>query len=379
MSEYQYYEFQAIDQPIDEAGRKTLRQVSSRAEVTSTSFVNEYNYGDFRGDAHQFMKNWFDFHLYVSSWGTRSMMIRLPAHLVDRSKLLAFTFGSELVELHSAGDNIIVEFHDGDEEGQYGGWEEGPGWLSPMIPLRADILSGDWRALYLAWLWAVSMGHIRDDAYEPLPGIAPLTRALSTFAEFFRIDPDLVTAAAERPVGAASDSQLKESAHAVISSLPDSEKTSLLCRLAEGDSFVEVEIRKLIREFDDANKESQQLRTAAELLARAQEVTVERKIAEQKQAAAAREHHRQKLERERQMRIAEVATMGEGAWAELDQILVTRSGRAYDEAAERLLDLKSIADENETTDQFFVRLDGIRQKYANRQKFIERLDRFKRR
>ena len=49
VSEYQYYEFLAIDRPltakqIDEVGRW-----STRAKITSTSFVNEYHFGDFRG------------------------------------------------------------------------------------------------------------------------------------------------------------------------------------------------------------------------------------------------------------------------------------------------------------------------------------------
>lgn len=49
MSEYQYYEFQAIDRPLSEADRAELEKLSSRAQVTSTSFTNEYNYGKFRG------------------------------------------------------------------------------------------------------------------------------------------------------------------------------------------------------------------------------------------------------------------------------------------------------------------------------------------
>ena len=42
MSEYQYYEFQAIDRPLGEADRAELQTLSSRARVTSTSFTNHY-------------------------------------------------------------------------------------------------------------------------------------------------------------------------------------------------------------------------------------------------------------------------------------------------------------------------------------------------
>jgi hypothetical protein len=41
MSEYQYYEFQAIDRPLSRQDREVLRSLSSRARITATSFVNK--------------------------------------------------------------------------------------------------------------------------------------------------------------------------------------------------------------------------------------------------------------------------------------------------------------------------------------------------
>ena len=58
MTEYQYYEFQAIDRPVDEADREALRALWSRAKITATSFANEYNFGDFRGDPDILMERW---------------------------------------------------------------------------------------------------------------------------------------------------------------------------------------------------------------------------------------------------------------------------------------------------------------------------------
>jgi hypothetical protein len=40
MSEFQYYEFQAIDRPLSGADRQSLRDLSTRARITSTSFTN---------------------------------------------------------------------------------------------------------------------------------------------------------------------------------------------------------------------------------------------------------------------------------------------------------------------------------------------------
>ena len=57
MSEYQYYQFQAIDRPLDERAMTALRAITSRATITPTSLVNVYHWGDFKGrfddgDAH---------------------------------------------------------------------------------------------------------------------------------------------------------------------------------------------------------------------------------------------------------------------------------------------------------------------------------------
>lgn len=50
MSEYQYYEFQAIDRLLSPEEIRVLRSHSSRARITPSSFVNEYSFGSFKGD-----------------------------------------------------------------------------------------------------------------------------------------------------------------------------------------------------------------------------------------------------------------------------------------------------------------------------------------
>ena len=83
MSEYQYYEFLALDKPLTDEQRAELRKLSSRAEITATRFVNEYSYGDFRGSPEKLMERYFDAFLYLANWGTRRLMFRLPRALLD--------------------------------------------------------------------------------------------------------------------------------------------------------------------------------------------------------------------------------------------------------------------------------------------------------
>ena len=50
MGEFQYYEFQAIDRPLDREDQAALRALSTRARITAASFTNHYEWGDFKGD-----------------------------------------------------------------------------------------------------------------------------------------------------------------------------------------------------------------------------------------------------------------------------------------------------------------------------------------
>jgi hypothetical protein len=50
MSEYQYYEFLALDRPLTENQRAELRSISTHAEITATRFVSDYHWGDLKGD-----------------------------------------------------------------------------------------------------------------------------------------------------------------------------------------------------------------------------------------------------------------------------------------------------------------------------------------
>ena len=81
-------------------------------------------------------------------------------------------------------------------------WEEGEGWLSSMILLRADILHGDYRSLYLSWLFCAQMEEMEDDELEPPvpPNLAKLNAPLKTFVDFMRIDTDLVAVVSENSI-----------------------------------------------------------------------------------------------------------------------------------------------------------------------------------
>ena len=274
MSEYQYYEFQAIDRPLSEADRQALRDLSTRARITATSFTNSYEWGDFKGDPRKLMERWFDLHLYLANWGSRRLMVRLPARMIDRHLLDAFLREVDCAELSVAGENLILDIRRDEVESE--DWDDGSGWLAALTPLRAEVLAGDLRLFYLLWLTAVEADIFEADEPEPMPGIGPMTAALEAFTEFFGIDPDLVEAAAERSaVGSAISA---DAARGVIAAMPDGEKTGLLVQLFEGAPHVTAELRAEVRKRlgRETGAPPAAARTVGELRARAEAIRLAR-------------------------------------------------------------------------------------------------------
>ena len=68
MSEYQYYEFVSVDKPLTSQEQAQLRARSTRATITTSSFINEYRWGDLKGDPLDWMRQYFDAHVYSSNF-----------------------------------------------------------------------------------------------------------------------------------------------------------------------------------------------------------------------------------------------------------------------------------------------------------------------
>jgi len=72
VSEYQYYDFRAIDRPLTKKEMAALRSISSRAAITATSFTNHYEWGDLKADPSKLLEKYFDAFVYVANWGRMS-------------------------------------------------------------------------------------------------------------------------------------------------------------------------------------------------------------------------------------------------------------------------------------------------------------------
>src|SRR5207248_3805148 len=89
------------------------------------------------GDPRVWMEKYFDAFLYVANWGTHWLMLRFPRRVLELKTAKSYCRAKSATAT-AKGDFVILSFDSEDESGD--GWDDdGTGWLSSLIPLRADI------------------------------------------------------------------------------------------------------------------------------------------------------------------------------------------------------------------------------------------------
>ena len=268
MSEYQYYEFQAVDDRLSEKEMDELRSYSTRARITPTSFINEYSFGDFKGNAELWMEKYFDGFLYLANWGTRTLQLAVPAKLLPAKTARRYCSNRAASGREKSG-RLILTFHSEDESD--GEWLEGEGQLSPLLQIRSELAQGDLRSLYLGWLLAVQAGELKDSDPEPPvpPNLGKLSGPQSSLTEFFRLDPSLLAVAAQNSSRTKAVATSGKDLAAWVASLPLREKDEMLVQLMKGEAAtIGQELQSRFRRQKGAGASTTEMkpRTVAELL-----------------------------------------------------------------------------------------------------------------
>lgn len=374
MSEYQYYEFQAIDRPLTAKEMDLLRSYSTRARITPTSFVNEYSWGDFKGNADAWMEKYFDAFLYLANWGTHILKLRLPARLLDPA--IARTYcGGEGASVRGKAGKVILSFVSEDEEG--GDSVEGEGQLSSLISVRAELARGDLRALYLGWLLRAQGGELDDDAAEPPvpPGLGQLSASLDSLAEFLRIGSDLlhVAAAASSPI---SEVGIDRKGLATwISQLSTREKDKILTGLVlDADQTQVTELlQRFVKEHSEGDSKTVTTgRTVGELLQAAEKHESERSRVEAERRAKEKARRDREAAIARERHLDSLAGRESKLWGEVDALVYSKQPKSYDQAVGILVDLRDLAARGKTG-AFTMRIEALREAQAKKPSFIQRL------
>jgi hypothetical protein len=375
MSEYQYYEFLVLDNPLTVQQQRELRELSTRAQITVTSFVNEYHWGDFRGDPQDLMERYFDAFLYLANWGTRQVMIKIPESLLDLAMAEKYCSG-DAASAWAAGGNVILSLYSDDEPDDY--WDDPGTSLASIAPARAELASGDRRLLYLAWLLSVQSGEVDDDETEPgVPaGLRDLSAPLRAAVDFLRIDQDLLAAAAAVS-GEIADDGSQQDLPAWVERLPEPDKSSLLLQVAQGQGarVQAVLLRRFRKERHDlGSREGSGTRTAGELREAAES------LRDARLRAAAQRRARDEARRARQAaaayerRLDELALRQEQSWQQVDELIATKRPRDYDQALAILVDLRALGDRDGSAEAFAERFGRLRERNLRKPSLLERFD-----
>ncbi len=375
MSEYQYYEFAAIDRPLTEKEMSELRSRSSRARITPARFVNDYSWGSFKGDEKAWMEKYFDGFLYFANWGVRIFMLRLPSRLLGLETVREYCY-SESASAYENEDNVILSFvSEGEPEDLVG---EDEGRLSSMIPVRSELARGDPRALYLGWLLCVQNGDLDDEEVEPPapPGLGHLSASLERMAEFLRIDTDLIQVAAQCSPSLKDSTPKREDVQAWVAALPANEKDRRLTSLiVDEDRGVAAELyRKFLEEYSGAsNNASPPRRTAGELRRAAEALTDERLRIEDENRAREKAHRERDAAILRQRYLDSLAGREPELWARIEALIAIKQPKFYDQAIRLLGDLRDLDARGQIGD-FQARIEALRETHSRKPSFIGRLN-----
>ncbi len=373
MSEYQYYEFQAIDRPLGADEREKLRAISSRARITATSFVNSYDFGNLKADPLKLLERYFDLFCYVANWGTRQFAMRVPKGIVNLGALKRFHLDEELALIQSAGEHVIVSINRDEIDTEE--WDDGSGHLAGLAPLRADLLAGDLRLFSLLWLIQLEDNRIPDEAIEPAPGLTQLSGPLAALGDFLAVNPDLLEAAVGTEIPPPSNEPSPSEIDAFVRGLQEEDKVALLLHLYSGDNpHLSAQLRRRCREAHSPHVDTAGARrTAGELRTATRRIEEQRKRVAEERANAERRRGQEHEAQARAQHLSALAKRGEAAWREVEDLIIMRNAPAYDKAAALLADLGEIAAEGSERERFAGRIAELRSRHARKGQFIARI------
>ena len=373
MSEYQYFEYQSLDRPLTADQQSAMRRISHEVDLTPVRAAFVYTAGSFGSEPRAVLAQHFDAMIHLTGWGDKRLMFRFPASLLDLEELRAY--GDPLgqrVTWSVRGDYALLDIHFRRDPGA--GWIEAERWLPSLAPLRADILRGDTRALYLAWLKSLTPEDALDATEEPpIPvGLRELSPQLEAFIELFEVDPYLLEVASQASEGIPAFSQgpgvlppfgMSESdIRRALEALPRYESDAYLLRVAWGEPLADVALLRRLREIAGAPDAGAPRRTTAQLLSAAGEAR-DRSQAQQVWGAEA----------QRIAELEDLASREDQAWTLVERLVSRRGARPYDEAVDLLLKLRDAAFFKGNLPAFEERLAGLCARVKGRRGLVGRL------
>jgi hypothetical protein len=366
MSEYQYYEFQAIDRPLTAKEQAEIKELSSRVKLTPTQAIFLYNYGDFRNKPEEVVVKYFDMMFYIANWGSWRLIFRFPKAIVDPKLFQTYALRNTIT-ITETSKYVVLDLAIHQEEG-VSGWVEGEGWLSQLLPLREELLAGDLRLLYLVWLKVAPelVGYVLDeDPIEPsIPAnLSQLSPPLKAFIELVELDPELVAAAAQASPKRQKDAEV--SLEDSLSMLSAVERQNFLLKLVRREPHVDLQLINRLKELAGKGKSLPQFTEGYRRLSELQSI-----VDNVKSEWEEREQERARKQRVKELEI--LASKEAQIWKKVVDLIELKQAKPYDEATALLKDLRDLAVDRGRLPEFNERFANIKSEYSNRSALMTR-------
>nr|WP_254619335.1 hypothetical protein [Vibrio metschnikovii] len=215
-----------MDGYLEAKARQALRSISSRAEISATSFQVYYTYSDLKAEPFELMLKYFDIGFYYADWGSIDAYIKLPVGTLPDALL---GFSSDGLYVHQSDEWQLLIFSI-EEYDEYFDDEDADDFFQHLAGLRSGLMQGDWRLVYFMWLKAFDC----NDEVDQVPLIKfdfeHLNEAVQAFATLYDIPLALVKALAmvlnEQPSHQAKQAQFQFDTW--LNNLTEVEKDTLL-------------------------------------------------------------------------------------------------------------------------------------------------------
>jgi hypothetical protein len=373
MSEYQRYEFMTCDRPLTRAQLDEVNELSSHIEASSTHALIEYHWGDFKHDPIKVLREFFDGFLYWANWGSPELAFRFPHGILLAELIDEYDF-DDFVTFTKYKDYDILDIHFGEMEGP-DEWMQYE--LGSLIPIRDELMDGDLRALYIAWLasqyamYGYEEDHEEEDYEIIVPAVPPafgkLTGAQQALAELLQVSEELLLAASRHSIEMKSSTK-KDDFDSWVKLLLADRKNEYLLRLAHNEPGLS---HLFVRELRELNRDKDKVRPPT-----GERVTYATLASESKNIKDHREREERERERAEQLqRLQYIHDHQEQYWFQINQAVEHTVGARYDDAVRDLVELREAANQFNETQEFQERFRTWIQSYKRRPGLIDRLRR----
>lgn len=365
------HRFRTIDREFTAREKEEIKSWSSRFSPTANAVDYIYHYGSFKKDRYEVFPKYFDALLYVNGWGTRQVMFRFPRELVKWEELNWYKNRGQQTSLDfkQIEDYVLMEltWH----QQNNGDWmEEEDYLLDPLLPLREEILHGDFRSLYLAWLIveAKNKGGKNEGSTPSTTQLPPIpsnlkeqTKAHQYLIQLFDLDPMLVEAAAT----ASPEKLLRTPEYAdLIPLLSDKEKEKYLFQFLNRETRTEIKLKKRLTALSGVKSHH----IFGESLPWNEIYTLAKQKKEEAIEAQKRAERRAYY---RKMR--SIGAQQDNVWEGVERNLSVRNSGGYDRATNMLKDLRDLAVFEDKMEAFDKKLEEVIAPYRKSGALLRRL------